>query len=106
MSGVVINTQTVIGEHCIINTSSSIDHDNKFKNFSSCGPGVVTGGNVTVGECSFLGIGSVVKHDIKIGKNSVVGGSSFVNKNCYDNYIYYGIPVKKIRKRKFDENYL
>jgi sugar O-acyltransferase (sialic acid O-acetyltransferase NeuD family) len=106
MSGVVINTQTVIGEHCIINTSSSIDHDNKFKNFSSSGPGVVTGGNVTIDQYSYLGIGSVIKHGIKIGTNTVIGGNSFVNKNCYSNFVYYGIPIKKIRKRKFDENYL
>ena len=33
MSGVVINTQTTIGNHCIINTSSSIDHDNYFMDF-------------------------------------------------------------------------
>ena len=106
MSGVVINTETTIGNHCIINTSSSIDHDNYFKDFSSCGPGVVTGGNVTLGENSYLGIGSVVKHGVKIGKNTVIGGNSFVNKNCLDNFLYFGLPVKKIRKIKIDENYL
>jgi sugar O-acyltransferase (sialic acid O-acetyltransferase NeuD family) len=106
MSGVVINTETTIGNHCIINTSSSIDHDNYFKDFSSCGPGVVTGGNVTLGENSYLGIGSIVKHGVKIGKNTVIGGNSFVNKNCSDNFLYFGLPVKKIRKIKIDENYL
>jgi sugar O-acyltransferase (sialic acid O-acetyltransferase NeuD family) len=105
MSGVVINTQTKIGDHCIINTSSSIDHDNKFKNFSSCGPGVITGGNVTIGKYSYLGIGSVVKQGLKIGSSTVIGGNSFVNKNCSNNFIYYGVPIRKIRKRKHDENY-
>ena len=106
MSGVVINTETTIGNHCIINTSSSIDHDNYFKDFSSCGPGVVTGGNVTLGENSYLGIGSIVKHGVQIGKNTVIGGNSFVNKKCLDNFLYFGVPVKQIRKRKVDENYL
>ena len=102
MSGVVINTDTTIGNHCIINTSSSIDHDNYFKDFSSCGPGVVTGGNVTLGENSYLGIGSIVKHGVQIGKNTVIGGNSFVNKKCLDNFLYFGVPVKQIRKRKVD----
>jgi acetyltransferase EpsM len=106
MSGVIINTGTLIGNHCIINTSSSIDHDNIFKNFSSCGPGVTTGGNVTVGDNSYIGIGSVIKHSIKVGSNIVVGGNAFVNKDCSNNYIYYGVPIKKIRKRKINENYL
>ena len=106
MSGVVINTQTKIGKHCIINTSSSIDHDNNFKDYSSSGPGVITGGNVNVGESSHIGIGAIVKNGVKIGKNSVIGGKSYVNKNCNNNSIYYGVPAKLIKKRKEKENYL
>ena len=98
LSGVIINTQSKIGKHCIINTSSSIDHDNHFKNFSSCGPGVITGGNISIGEKSHLGIGSVVKNGIKIGKNTIIGGNSFVNKGCPDNSLYYGVPIKKIKR--------
>ena len=82
MSGVTINTQTKIGKHCIINTSSSIDHNNNFKNFSSCGPGVITGGNVNVGENSYIGIGATIKNGIKIGKNTIIGGNSYVNKKA------------------------
>ena len=106
MSGVVINTQTKIGKHCIINTSSSIDHDNYFKDYSGCAPGVTTGVNVTVGENSYLGIGCVVKNGIKIGNNTVIGGKSFVNNKCDNNFVYYGLPAKKIKKRKDNENYL
>ena len=106
MSGVIINTQTKIGKHCIINTSSSIDHDNNFKDYSSCGPGVVTGGNVTVGENSHLGIGTIIKNGVKIGKNTIIGGNSYVNKNCSNNSIYLGSPTKLIKKRKENDNYL
>ena len=57
-------------------------------------------------ENSYLGIGSIVKHGVKIGKNTVIGGNSFVNKKCSDNFLYFGVPVKQIRKIKRDENYL
>ena len=106
LSGVVINTHVSIGSHCIINSSSSIGHDNIFKDFSSCGPGVITGGNVTIGENSHLGIGCIIKNGIAIGKKSVIGGNSFVDKDCLSNYVYYGIPAKKNKKRKINENYL
>lgn len=106
LSGSVINCGTKIGKHCRINTSSSIDHDNFFNDFSSCGPGIVTGGNVKIGESSFIGIGCVVKQKIKIGKNTVIGGNSFVNKDCADNCVYYGSPIKKIKKRANNEPYL
>jgi sugar O-acyltransferase (sialic acid O-acetyltransferase NeuD family) len=106
VSGTTINTGTKIGRHCIINTSCSIDHDNKFSDFSSAGPGVVTGGNVEVGYQSYLGLGSLVRHNVKILDNTIVGFGSLVNKDCKKNSIYWGSPAKKIRKRKNNENYL
>ena len=106
VSGSVVNTGTKIGEHCIINTSSSIDHDNTFKNYSSTGPGVITGGNVKLGQCSYLGIGSTVKHRITIQDNTIIGAQSLVLKNCDKNSIYFGIPAKKIKDRENNSNYL
>ena len=105
-SGSTINTGTSIGRHCIINTSCSIDHDNKFSDFSSAGPGVVTGGNVEVGYQSHLGLGCLVRQNIKILNNTIVGFGSLVNKDCKKNSIYQGSPAKIIRKRKINENYL
>jgi len=98
--GTIIKTGSVIGKHCIINTYSSIDHDNYFDDFASTGPGITTGGNVSVGKLSFIGIGSVVKHKITIKENTLIGGYSYVNKNCRKNLIYYGIPIKKIQRKK------
>jgi sugar O-acyltransferase (sialic acid O-acetyltransferase NeuD family) len=104
--GVVINQGTNIGKHCIINTSSSIDHDNIFEDFSSTAPGVITGGNVVVRENSNIGIGSIIKHQVEIKKNTVIGGNSFVTKNCDSNFLYFGSPSKKIRKISNSEEYL
>jgi len=103
VSNSVINRGTIIGDHCLINTSSSIDHDNLFEDFSGTGPGVTTGGKVTVGKMSYLGIGSTIKNLVTIGKNTFIGGSSFVNKNCEDNALYFGVPVKKIKKLKLKD---
>ena len=105
ISGVIINTGTKIGKHCYINTGSIVEHDNYFEDFSSSGPGVVTGGNIKVGKGSYLGIGCVIKNKITIGSNTVIGGLSFVNKNCKNNSLFFGIPAKKIRIRKKNENY-
>ena len=106
ISNSVINSGTKFGKHCLINTSSSIDHHNSFGNFSSTGPGVVTGGNVKVGEMAHLSIGSTVKNNITIKSNALIGGSSFVNKDCDKNSVYYGVPAKKIKSRNENEEYL
>jgi|TARA_B100000767_G_scaffold275743_1_gene314958 sugar O-acyltransferase (sialic acid O-acetyltransferase NeuD family) len=100
ISGSIINIGTIIGKHCSINTGSIIEHDNFFEDFSSIGPGAVTGGNVSIGKRSFLGIGSSVKDNIKIGSDCIIGGQSFVNKNCNKNELLFGVPAKKINKKK------
>ena len=44
--------------------------------------------------------------NITIKENTVIGGNSFVNKNCSSYSVYYGSPAKKIRKRKKNSKYL
>ena len=95
-----------IGKFCIINTSSSIDHDCNIRDFTSIAPGVVTGGNVNVGSQSALGIGAVIKHGIDIGNNTVVGANSFVNKNIGNSVVAFGTQSKEVRSHKPNENNL
>jgi sugar O-acyltransferase (sialic acid O-acetyltransferase NeuD family) len=106
LAGSIICAETKIYNHVSINTGSYIDHNNTFHNFSSTGPGVVTGGNVKIGESSFLGIGCTIKHKIFIGTNTIIGGQAFVCKNCKPNSLYYGVPAKRIRQRTEKEPYL
>ena len=98
ISGSIINIGTVIGKHCSINTGSIIEHDNFFEDFSSTGPGAITGGNVSIGKRTFLGIGCSIKNNIKIGSDCVIGGQSFVNKNCNNHELLFGVPAKKVKK--------
>ena len=51
-----IGPNSKVGRCCIINTSSSIDHDCVVSDFASLAPGVITGGNVKVGELSAISI--------------------------------------------------
>ncbi len=106
LSNTFISTGTQIKDHCIINSSNSIDHDNIFNNFSSSGPGVITGGTVHVDKFSHLGIGCVVKNNISIKENVICGGKSYINKNCKKNSIYFGIPSKFKKFRRLGEKYL
>lgn len=95
-----ININSSIGDHCIINSSSSLDHDNIIKNFVSIAPGTICGGNVQINDNTQIGIGTIIRNNVKIGKNILVGGGSYVNKDLIDNSVYYGIPIKKILKKK------
>lgn len=106
MPGTIVNTGARIGRHALINTGSIIEHDNMIADFASTGPGVTTGGNVRLGRASHLGIGATVRHNITIGSDVVVGGQSFVCNDLEPGGLYYGVPARKIRDRKADEQYL
>ena len=71
--------------------------------FSSLAPSVTTGGNVFVGERSSISIGSTIKHNVKVGSDSVIGACSYLNKDVGDNCIFYGNPAKFVREREIGE---
>ena len=77
--GVIIKKDVQIGSHCSIYSHSTID-DKK--------------GKVVIKENARIGTHSVIMPGVTIGKNSVIGAFSFVNKDIPDNAIAVGIPAR------------
>ncbi len=96
MAGVVINSSTRIGKGCIINTSSSLDHDNVIENYVHISPGVRTAGSVTIGKGTWLGIGGVVSNNVNICSGCKVGAGAVVVKDITESGIYVGVPVRRV----------
>lgn len=106
MAGSVVNANVTLGAHSVVNTMSSIDHDCVLEPFSSVSPGAHLGGNVRVGERSFIGMGSIVIHNINIGHDTVVGAGATVISHLPENVIAFGTPAKIQRLRSNDQRYL
>jgi sugar O-acyltransferase (sialic acid O-acetyltransferase NeuD family) len=106
MPNSVIGPNTRVGQFCIINTQSSVDHDCVMDDFSSLAPGAVTGGSVRIGLRSAISIGATIKHGVTIGNDTVVGGKSYVNKTLPENVLAYGIPARVVRSRTAGEVYI
>lgn len=98
MAGAIINPYSIIGNHCIINTGASIDHDCVIHDFVHIAPHCTLCGEVEVGEGSWIGAGSTVIQGIHIGKNCYIGAGSVVLKDIPDGYLAYGNPANVIRK--------
>lgn len=96
MANVVINSATIIKKGCIINTSSSIEHDNIIEDFVHVSPGVRTAGGVVVGSDVWLGIGSIVSNNVKICSHTLVGAGAVVIHDIVETGKYVGNPVRKI----------
>lgn len=105
-NGVIISPHSIVGESCILNTASSLDHDSVIGNFSSFGPGVRTGGLCNIGDLSALGISTTLIHTITIGEETIIGAGSIVMKDVGSFVVAYGIPAKVLRTRKTGEKYL
>jgi len=96
MAGVVVNSSSRIGKGCIVNTSSSLDHDNVIKDYVHISPGVMTAGSVEIGKSTWLGIGSVVSNNVNICSGCKVGAGAVVVKDITEPGTYVGVPVRRV----------
>ena len=106
MAGACVNSSTTIGEHCIINTRASVDHDGQVNEFASIAPGAVLGGDVHVGAYAAIGLKASLIHGCKIGEHAVVGVGSVVVADVPAFSVAYGNPCKVVRERKAGDSYL
>lgn len=97
MANAVINSGTYIGKCCIINTSSSVDHDCYINDFAHICPGTNIAGGVKIGKYCWLGIGSCIKQYLSICDNCLIGAGSVVIKNIMESGSYVGVPTKRIK---------
>jgi sugar O-acyltransferase (sialic acid O-acetyltransferase NeuD family) len=96
MAGVVINCCTKVGKGCIINTGSTVDHDNQIEDFVHISPGVHTAGAVNIGKGTWLGIGCIVSNNVNITNGCKIGAGAVVVKNIPEAGTYVGIPVRRV----------
>jgi sugar O-acyltransferase (sialic acid O-acetyltransferase NeuD family) len=106
MAGAVVNPDTRIGAHCIVNTKASIDHDGEMNDFSSIAPGATLGGSVRVGAFAAISLGASVIHGRSIGEHVVVGAGAVVIDDIPARSVAYGVPARVVRARAPGDRYL
>jgi len=94
VAGAVINIGASVGFGCIINTCSSVDHDCVLGDGVHICPGAHLAGDVHVGAQSWIGIGAVVRHGIRIGSNVTVGAGAAVVRDVADALTVVGVPAR------------
>lgn len=106
MAGVIVNSDSAIGNFCILNTNASLDHDSLMEDYASLAPNATTGGNVTIGAFSAVSLGASVIHGLSIGRHSVLGAGAVALENIPDHCVAYGVPAKVVRQRREGDRYL
>ena len=95
-----------IGEYCCISAGVQIYTHDTVRRFVSGGKEASDHAPVIIGDCCYLGPQSVIQSGVKIGKHSVIGTNSFVNKDIPPFSIVVGTPSKIVGQVSFDDNEL
>jgi UDP-perosamine 4-acetyltransferase len=98
MSGVVINAESVVRDLAIINTGATIDHDCVIGEAAHVAPQSGLAGNVSVGCCSFLGVGTKVIPGCRIGDDVIIGAGGVVISDIPDGVTAVGVPARIVSK--------
>ena len=88
LHGVEIKDNVQIGSHCSIYSVSTIDNSH---------------GKVVLKQNCRIGSHSTILPGISVGKNSIVGAHSLVNKDIPDNVVAFGVPAKVVHQLNNDE---
>ena len=95
-----LKRKTFIGNNNYIMNSTTIDHDCYLEDDIVLSSNVILGGNIHIMKNANLGIKTIVHQNQVIGSFSMIGMGSIINKKkkILPGYIYYGKPVKKVKK--------
>ena len=100
LQNVIVQADSNIGHHVILNTAAQIDHDCTIADFVHIAPGVILCGNIHIGEGTLVGAGAVVIPGIKIGKWCVIGAGSVVLNDVPDHARVAGNPARNIKTKE------
>ena len=96
MADAVINAGARIGSHCIINTGAVVEHDNRIEDFVHVSVGAKLAGTVHVGKGTWIGIGAIVKNNVVICEECMIGAGAAVVADVCKSGTYIGIPAKRV----------
>ena len=91
---------THIGNNNYLMNSTTVDHDCYIENNVTLNSNVILGGNVHIMKYSTIGIKTVIHQNQVVGSYTMIGMGSIVTKKIElkPGYVFYGKPVKKVKK--------
>ena len=97
LPGTIIDMNVNICDNVLINIACNIAHDSIVREHSFVAPGVTIAGNVEIGECNFVGVGSTILDGIKTCPEVVIGGGAVVTKDINLPGVYVGVPARRLK---------
>jgi len=99
MANATVQADATLGRGCIVNTGSIVEHDCRIGEGVHICPGAALGGDVTVADRGWLGIGCSAIQGVRIGEGVTVGAGAAVVTDIADGLTVVGVPAKRICRR-------
>lgn len=97
MLDAVIRPRATVGAHAIINTKAVVGHDCVIGDFTHIAGSTHMGGGSAAEEGAFLGIGTIVVPEKRIGQWSTIGAGGVVADDIPSNVVAVGVPARPIK---------
>jgi sugar O-acyltransferase (sialic acid O-acetyltransferase NeuD family) len=97
LPGALVQVDARLGEHVIVNTAASVDHDCVVGSFVHLAPGVRLAGGVTVEEGVLMGTGAVSIPGTSVGAWTTIGAGATVVRDLPPHVVAMGVPAKVTR---------
>jgi acetyltransferase-like isoleucine patch superfamily enzyme len=94
MHSAMVSAGAIIGPGSIVSQYAYLGHDVVMGEYSFLG-GYSCISNGSIGDFAFIGLKTVILPGRNVGKNSIIGAMSLVNKSVGDHKKAYGIPAKE-----------
>ena len=95
LAGTVIDINCKIGQSTMINLACSISHGTTIGAACYLSPHITVCGDVTIGDQTFIGAGSIIRDGVQIGSNVQIAMGSLVTQSVPDNTTVGGQPATK-----------
>jgi len=98
-AGTILTCDIKIGQHVILNLSSTIGHDCVIDDFFTTAPGVNMSGRCNIGKRVYIGTNASLRGHNKICDDVIVGMGAVILKDITESGTYIGNPIRKLEKK-------
>ena len=99
LSGVVLTTDVVLGDHVVVMPNVTLTHGNRVDSFATLCAGVALGGDVHIGSRAYLGMNAAVRERVSIGAGATIGMAAAVLSDVPDGETWIGVPAAHLKER-------
>ena len=98
LAGVTVMANAEVGSHVFIASKSNIGHDARVGDFVLMSALVGVAGRAVLEEGSYIGMGSLIRDGVTVGRWSIVGMGSVVASDVPPYHVVAGNPARTLRE--------